>query len=281
MAPHPTTFQYLGLILLGVGAGTYGVLIGTGGGLILMPALLLLYPHESPERLSAISLAVIFFNSVLGSGAQAHMKRIDFRSGLLFAAATVPGAIFGALTTAYVSRHLFDAFFSFFLIVAGIVLCVKPKLDFKAHITKQKNSAFQITRHLTSADNVPFEYSYNPALGIALCFLVGYLSTFLGIGGGIIRVPVLAYLLNLPVHIATATSYFVRAVMTFTGTITHIWIGTFHHGAHRTAALAIGVLGGAQLGVFLSDRVKGSWIIRGPALVLIAVGAGILIKTFW
>ncbi len=281
MAPHPTTFQYFGLIVLGLGAGTYGVLIGTGGGLVLMAALLLIYPHESPERLTAISLAVIFFNSVLGSGAQAHMKRIDYKSGFLFAAATVPGAIFGVLTTPYVSRHLFDAVFSSFLIISGVMLLVKPKFDGKEHAKTHKKSAYEITRHLTGTDGVSFEYSYNPVLGIVLSFLVGYLSGLLGIGGGIIRVPIMAYLLNFPAHLATATSYFVRAVMTFTATITHIWIGTFHHGAHRTAALAIGVLGGTQLGVYLSDKVKQSWIIRGPALVLIAVGAMIIIRTFW
>jgi uncharacterized membrane protein YfcA len=281
MAPHPTTFQYLGLIVLGFGAGTYGVLIGTGGGLILMPVLLLLYPHDSPEQLTAISLAVIFFNSVLGSGAQAHMKRIDYKSGLLLASAAVPGAILGVLTTAYVSRHVFDAIFSSFMIIAGVVLFVRPRSEERAHAKTHKKSAFEITRHLPGINGISYEYSYNPVLGLALSFLVGYISSFLGIGGGIIRVPLMAYLLNFPVHLATATSYFVRAFMTFTGTITHIWIGTFHHGAHRTAALAVGVLAGAQCGVFLSDKVKKSWIIRGPALVLVAVGAIMIIRTFW
>lgn len=281
MAPHPTAFQYLGLIILGFGAGTYGLLIGTGGGLVLMAALLLAYPHESPEQLTAISLAVVFFNSVLGSGAQAHVKRIDYKSGLLFAAAAVPGAIFGVLTTPYVSRHLFDAIFSSFLIIAGVVLFLKPKLDEKEHLKTHKKSAYEITRHLTGIDGVSVEYSYNPVLGFVLSFLVGYLSSFLGIGGGIIRVPIMAYLLNFPIHLATATSYLVRSIMTFTATITHIWIGTFHRGAHRTAALAIGVLAGAQLGVYLSDKVKGSWIIRGPALVLIAAGVKIIIATLW
>ena len=64
------------------------------------------------------------------------------------------------------------------------------------------------------------------------------------------------------------------------GTITHIWTGSFHHGARRTAALGLGVMAGAQLGAYLSSRIKGSWIIRGLALGVIVVGVRIIIATF-
>jgi uncharacterized membrane protein YfcA len=100
--------EYYWLILLGVAVGLYGTLIGAGGGFVLMPILLLLHPKISPEHLTAISLAVVFFNALAGSESYAMMKRIDYKSGLMFAAATVPGAIIGALSTSYVPRHLFN-----------------------------------------------------------------------------------------------------------------------------------------------------------------------------
>ncbi len=78
----------------------YGTLIGAGGGFVLMPMLLLLHPDESPAKLTAISLAVVFFNALSGSVSYAMMRRIDYKSGLMFAAATIPGAIIGALNTA-------------------------------------------------------------------------------------------------------------------------------------------------------------------------------------
>jgi hypothetical protein len=86
---------------------------------------------------------------------------------------------------------------------------------------------------------------------MAISIVVGYVSSFLGIGGGIIHVPALSYFLGFPVHIATATSHFVLAIMALTGTLVHIAIGTFSHGVHRTIALAIGVLVGAQIGAHL------------------------------
>jgi len=104
------------LIPLGFVIGAYGTLIGAGGGFVLMPMLLLLYPEESPEVITGISLAVVFFNALSGSMTYARMRRIDYRSGFLFSTATIPGAILGALTTAYIPRRLFDAIFGFLMI---------------------------------------------------------------------------------------------------------------------------------------------------------------------
>ena len=77
-------------VALGFAIGAFGTLIGAGGGFVLMPVLLLIYPHERPEHLTAISLAVVFCNALSGSVAYARMGRIEFRSGLMFAAAATP-----------------------------------------------------------------------------------------------------------------------------------------------------------------------------------------------
>jgi uncharacterized membrane protein YfcA len=274
--------QYLGLIALGFGVGAYGTLIGAGGGFVLMPILLLLYPRESPEILTAISLAVVFFNALSGSESYAHMKRIDYKSGLMFAAATIPGAVIGALNTGYVARQLFDTIFGIIVIAIAVFLFLKPASEFKRETKQYKefHGRFRITRHLIEADGASYTYTYNPIVGIALSFLVGYLSSFLGIGGGIIHVPALVFLLNFPVHIATATSHFILAIMALTGTIVHIWTGTFSHGVHRTIALAIGVVLGAQIGAQLSNHLRGKWIMRSLALALLLLGVRILIAAF-
>jgi len=85
------------LCLIGVGVGAFGTVIGAGGGFILTPILLLLYPHDSAQTLTAISLAAVFFNAASGSVAYARQRRIDFHSGTVFAIATLPGAVAGAL----------------------------------------------------------------------------------------------------------------------------------------------------------------------------------------
>lgn len=266
--------NYLWLIPLGFIIGTYGTLIGAGGGFVLVPALLLLYPNESPEIITSISLAVVFFNALSGSWAYARMKRIDYKSGLLFAAATIPGAIIGAFSTTYIPRRFFDATLGALMIAACIfLLFYKGKEKLKNEI--QNDNYF--VRNLVDKDGITYSFSYNPKIGIGLSTLIGYLSSLLGIGGGIIHVPVLAHLLNFPIHIATATSHLVLAIMALTGTIVHILTGSFSHGIRRTIALAIGVFIGAQIGALLSNRVHGKWILQGLAIALGLVGVRIFI----
>lgn len=102
--------QLIWLIPLGLAVGAFGTLIGAGGGFILVPILLLMYPDKSPETITSISLAVVFFNALSGSIAYSKMKRIDYKSGLIFATATIPGSVLGALTVSHIPRHLFNLY---------------------------------------------------------------------------------------------------------------------------------------------------------------------------
>ncbi len=65
------------LFLLGLTVGTFGTLIGAGGGFLLVPVLLILYPRLEPEVVTAISLAVVFLNATSGSVAYGRMKKTD------------------------------------------------------------------------------------------------------------------------------------------------------------------------------------------------------------
>jgi uncharacterized membrane protein YfcA len=275
---------YLWLFPLGLAIGAFGTLIGAGGGFILVPILLIVYPNENTELITSISLAVVFFNALSGSVAYARMKRIDYKSGIIFAVATIPGAILGAVSTAYVPRYAFDIIFGVLMIVAGAFLWLSAKDDHKqAHASPASGAngekpARWTVRKLVDADGARYRYAYNPVVGIVLSIFVGFISSLLGVGGGFIHVPALSRLLNFPVHIATATSHFVLAVMALTGTLVHIANGAFEHGVRRTAILAVGVVLGAQVGARLSNQVGGKWIIRGLALALIFVGIRLILS---
>jgi len=274
--PFFTAETYLGFIALGFGVGTYGTLIGAGGGFVLMPLLLLLYPEETPDKLTSISLAVVFLNAPSGSEAYARMKRIDYKSGLIFASAAVPGAILGALNTSYVPRRLFDAVFGILLVAGAVFLLLRPN-PAQARATERHSDPHRMTRHLVEADGETFDYSFKPTVGVVVSLFVGYVSSFLGIGGGIIHVPALVYFLDFPVHVATATSHFILVIMALTGTLVHILTGAFSHGVHHMISLAIGAVLGAQLGAHLSQFLEGNWIIRSLAVALGLVGVRILI----
>ena len=254
--------QFLWLIPLGFFAGGYGTLIGAGGGFVLAPALLLIYPSEAPETITSISLAVVFFNALSGTVVYARSKRIDFKLGALFAVATMPGAVIGALTTNVISRDKFNLLFGLLLIAVAIFLGLNPG---------QKGMA-QIAEGSVDAPVVPKFTARTLLAGVCLSTVFGFLSSFLGIGGGFLYVPALVYLLRFPIHVATATSLFVLTRTAFTGSATHIAAGLFHHGLRRALGLSIGAILGAQIAARLSRHIRGDWIIRSLAVALGLVG---------
>lgn len=272
MLPYQLPLDQWWLVPVGFVLGAFGTLIGAGGGFVLVPLLLLLYPAESPEVITAISLAVVCLNSMSGSIAYARMRRIDYKSGIIFSVATIPGAVFGALSTAYMPRRQFDQLFGVLMILGSVFLLLRH------HSTHNEGTPLiRIKRDIVDAEGHQYSFSYNPLSGIALSLFVGFISSFLGIGGGFIHVPALVYLLNFPVHIATATSHFILAVMTLTGTLVHIATGTFSRVIVLTSLLALGVIPGAQLGAKLSNRVDSQWILRSLAIALAFVGIRLVI----
>jgi uncharacterized membrane protein YfcA len=256
------------LLLLGVGIGAYGTLIGAGGGFILMPLLILMYPARHREVLTAVSLAVVFCNALSGTVAYARMRRIHYRAGLIFSAATIPGAMLGAWSTAFLPRGLFDALFGVLLVAASVVLVARPLRETQP-----------LTSTGASEGVVPTggeKLSYNVPLGVALSAAVGFVSSLFGIGGGIVHVPVLVLVLGFPVHTATATSHFMLAIMALAGTSVHLARGSLRGELWLLAMLAAGVVVGAQLGAALSRRLAASWIVRALAVGLVVLGLRIL-----
>jgi uncharacterized membrane protein YfcA len=262
------------LIVLGIGVGAYGTLIGAGGGFVLVPVLLLVYPHESPVTITTVSLAVVCANAVSGSLAYARMKRVDYQTGRLFALATIPGAVIGVFATGLFSRGPFDKLLGTLLILLALWLVLRPQLNCRPPGQPVKHLA---ERTLVDANGATYTYAYNRWLGLGLSGAVGFLSSLLGIGGGIIHVPAMVQLLNIPPHVATATSHFILALTSGTGSVVHAARGDFHMVIGRTIALATGVVPGAQIGAVLSNRLKGPLIIRLLALALGLVGLRLLI----
>lgn len=267
---HPFTLSTaVMLAAIGLGVGAFGTLIGAGGGFILTPILLLLYPHDSAQTLTAISLAVVFFNAASGSAAYARQGRIDYRSGAVFGLATIPGAVGGALVVGAVSRQAFDAIMGAVLLLLATWVVVGERWPLPQ---PHRNL---VHRELHDRTGTRYAYAVPLRRGALYSVAVGFVSSFLGIGGGVIHVPLLVRTLGFPTHLATATSHFVLAIMAGAGTLTHIVRGSFahEHGVRRTLALSAGVIGGAQLGAHISLRLRGRVIelLLGGALLALSV----------
>jgi uncharacterized protein len=258
----------LGLVGLGLVAGAFGTLVGAGGGFVLTPILLLVYPHESPKTITAISLTAVFFNAASGSIAYARQRRIDYRSGLVFGLATLPGSVAGAVAVEHVGRREFD-------LVMGVVLGALALWLALGRRPAEHAVGRGSLRVLVDTSGKTYRYHVRIVLGAVLSLGVGFVSTFLGIGGGVVHVPLLVRALGFPTHIATATSHFVLAIMAGTATATHLATGSLGvgHGLRRALALSLGVVVGAQAGAHLSLRLSGRTIevLLVAALAVLAI----------
>jgi uncharacterized protein len=262
--------QALLFIVLGIFLGAFGTLVGTGGGFILVPVLLWLYPEQHPVFITSISLAVVSVNSLSGVLAYKRMQRVDFRSGTVFALATAPGAVLGALSTAYVPRDAFDFFIGVLLISACFLLIARTRRQQKQAIT-DTSPVMTIGQWQTPPKTL--------VIGSLLSFTIGFFSSMLGISGGIFQVPVMVYGLGFPVHIAVATSEFVLALKGLAATSVHIVSGAILQGLRQILVLSVGVAVGAQVGAWLSNHVKGEWIMQALALSIGAIGLRFLVTS--
>ena len=258
----------LGLLVLGFAVGVTGTMVGVGGGFLLVPVLLVLYPSESPELITSVSLAVVACSATAGTVAYARQKRIDWLAAAAFSLATAPGAALGALAVGLIPRQSFDLLFG--LLMAGVAAMLVLRSTPQPRVVQRRNRRWEVTRLLEDRAGDSYFYSYNVALGAAVCVAIGFLSSLLGIGGGIMLVPILIQVLRFPTHVATATAGAVLATSAITGTLVHVSTGSLDGGFERALALAAGVLIGAPVGAYLSQKVRGDTLVR-----LLGVAMGI------
>jgi len=267
--------ELAGLVLLGLVIGTYGTVVGAGGGFVLVPALLILYPDFEPEEVTAISLGVVFLSAVSGAAGYARQRWIDYRTGLLFAAASAPGVVAGALLVQFVPERLFTGLFGVMLLgVAVVSLWGRP-----VAIREPARGGGIIRRVVTDAEGRQYIYAYRIWQGLTLSLGIGVVSSLFGIGGGVIHVPAMIMLLHIPVPFAVATSLFVLAFMSGGVSVIHLATGTLGGDeAVKIAALALGAVPGAQLGTYLAQRIEGRSVLVLLASTIVVLGARLLLK---
>ncbi len=223
-------FESLWLIPLGFVAGVIGSIVGLGGGIVVVPVLTFLgVPHTIS---SSSSLFAAFSNSVASTVSYSKQKRVDYKTGLRLGLMSIPGTILGAVISAQATPDLFKILFAVVLIASCYYLFIKKNLD-----TKQGN----LSKKMLVASSV-------------ISFFAGILSSFFGIGDGIIFVPLMMIGLGLLVKNATATSQLILMFSSASGMITHTILG--HADFEYALLLSIGAFAGGLLGARLSLEIK-------------------------
>jgi uncharacterized protein len=264
-------------LVIGLVVGALGTLIGVGGGFVLVPLLFFLHPEMEPEQVTAISLFCVTLNALSGSVQFLIKRQIHLKAGLLFAACSIPGALAGVMATQHVARGQFENVYAVFICVMASYLL------WRSFVLGKKGRAAE-------GNSLPEVSARGYVLGAATSSWVGFIAGFFGVGGGIIHVPFLNRVLRFPVRYATATSQFILALTTGAAVIKHYYANSFRYiteqlssdvthpftGGSFVIMLAVGMVGGAQIGAWASRRMNPAVVIRILAIVLIGVAARIL-----
>ncbi len=246
------------LLFTGFAIGCYGTIVGIGGGPIILPLLVFFYGWEN-ELLVATSLFIVFLNAGSGCLGYSMQKRIDYKGGIKFTLAAMPGALISSFTHHLINLTFFNVIFGIFLIfLAFYTIFSINNLDKSAEqekvlLKEAKAGGFRRVRFMDNF-GVKYDFYSNDKLGVAMNLLLGFFCGFLGIGGGVFQVPILIFLLRYPSHIATATSHFVTLLTCAIALMPHIFLGNVCYA--EAIWMGVGVIVGAQVGARIAPKLN-------------------------
>lgn len=274
----PPWYEAVAFIVFGFFVGTYGSMVGVGGGFLIVPALLAL---GTPARVAAgTSMVVVLANAASSTFSYLRQKRVDLRSGLIFSAAGIPGAILGAWADQHVPHRVFTVLFGLLLVAVAIraVLATNdpPPAAEPGDEAMAPQAAHLQSRDFVDAMGVRHQYRFNVWAAIGVSAFTGFLASMFGIGGGVVQVPAMAYLFGFPAHIAVATSQFIIFITSIFGAGTHAYYGDIL--PWPALFLSIGAIGGAQLGARLAARTRPGPLMRWFSLVVAAAALYLIFR---
>jgi uncharacterized membrane protein YfcA len=258
---------YTLLFIIGFGSATFGSIVGLGGGIIIVPALIYMGPlfmgKEIPTTVAVgTSLAVLIVTALASTLTYVKQKKVDFRSGWLYFITSGPAAMLGSALTGAIHQRTFQLVFGCFMLFMALLMVARDYI-------KPVQIKWKIKREYTDEKGKTWFYGYNVVPALAIGFGVGIISGLFGIGGGSLFVPAMVLLFAYPPHVATATSMFVIFLSSILGSVTHISLGEVDW--LSAAALAPGAWIGGRLGARIASRMSGKgllWLLRATLFVL-------------
>jgi uncharacterized membrane protein YfcA len=235
----------LWLIPLGFVAGILGSMIGLGGGVIVVPVLTFLgFP---PTVAASNSLFAALSNAIASTISYSKQKRIAYSLGLKLGLLSIPGTVLGALFSTDVAPDVFKILFGFVLIASAAYIFLRKKIEAKEKTISKQMMIF----------------------AIGASFFAGIISSFFGIGGGIIFVPLMIVGMGMAMKKAAPTSQMILLFASFSGVVVHSLLG--HPDFLQAGLLAVGSFFGGLVGARLSIDIKERYLqILVSVVILIA-----------
>ena len=257
--------EILQFMLIAVFAGFLGSLVGLGGGIIITPALTILFGFDIKYAIGASIVAVIATSS--GSAIAFVKDHVsNMRVGMLLEVFTTAGGVVGALMAGVFSSKLLYIFFSLILLNSFYGMLKKTGLITKLKKEEEnvENDKYADKYKLNStyydkASGETVKYNVtNVPQGSLVMFGAGFASGLLGIGSGAFKVVALDTYMKLPIKVSTATSNFMMGVTATASALIYFFNGTINPVV--AAPIAIGTLIGSRTGAKVMQRLDAKYI---------------------
>ncbi len=258
------------VVIVGLFVGFLGTMIGAGGGFLLVPIFLIFY-NFTPQHAIGTSTAVVFLNALSGTFSYIEQKRIDYELGVKFSVIAVVGVIIGAFLTQALNFLVFSIMFSILLIVLSYSMVFMEDFSLVCEKTAQQPKK----RVLNDAYGQIHTYAPDLSVGFGGSFIVGILSGLLGIGGGLLHVPLMSFI-GIPIHVAAATSHFIVVITSFFGVLAFIGLHTIDF--DYAIFVGVGTILGAVFGAKAAKQTNAVVIKKIIAFLLIFMALKLLLN---
>lgn len=250
--------------MAGAATGTIGAVLGIGGGVFLVPALILYFGVDITSAAGAGLIAVIA-TSTAAASVNVPKGTVNIRLGLVLETATVVGALAGGFAAAAIPPKILIGVFGLLLLFISLLLWRDKVTDESPNSRKAQSLEGEYYDEAAKKTVV-----YGPQrlpIGMAAGFAAGNLSGLLGVGGGVLKVPILHLYCGIPMKAATATSNYMIGITASASAIIYFVRGDIDPAL--SGGVALGALAGSRLGAQLGGKIDDRNLRRAFAVVTV------------
>lgn len=256
------------LLLLAGGAvaGVFGAVLGIGGGILIVPLLVIGF-HTSLISAVGTSLVCVVATSLTAAAQNVRAGRADIRLGIVLELGTVIGAIVAGIGVPLIPERALAAAFAALMAYTALTMARGARVD-------EPETEAEARTDPTAPDGPQAPAYRSRRLPAALAGSVGAgaVSALLGIGGGVVKVPLLRLVMGAPLQVATATSNYVIGVTAAAGAYAYLLRGDVETAI--AGPMVIGVAVGATVGARVAPHLRARWL----ALLFAAVAVYVAVE---
>jgi len=258
----------LAVFAVGIMVGAIGYVLGIGGGIIIVPLLILMFDMSAHEAV-AISLVIITINSISTSSKHIKSGMANLPMGLAMSLTAVIGSLGASLISINMDQNIILLILGGVQILAAILTYVKTRITSQyIPATHEDKDNFFVGRYFDKAINA--EIAYKPIRVIQTSLIsvfAGIFAGIAGVGGGILLLPPMNIISKFPMKAATATSSFVIGFTASLASIVYISAGYLTGSLFWIANMILGV----YLGTYISSKLFSSITDKKVSYLLIAL----------